>query len=95
MKKYRCPYCGDISMSTYCDSCEKSIPSSCIVETQAESATEEQEGKNMNELINHMKKSNELLRTIERNTSVMKVIMIINFICALISVIITVVGLLI
>ena len=88
MKKYKCPTCGKISSSMYCDVCEKSIPNNCAIDSYSSDSVEEWQAETTNDLLVHTKVSNDILRRIEHNTSVMKVIMVISFICALISLIV-------
>lgn len=44
---YKCPYCGKVTTSMYCDVCEKSIPRSCTVDAH------QMDGKELAEASNH------------------------------------------
>lgn len=94
MKKYKCPECGKISTSMYCDTCQKSIPSQCEVDTfdsiNADIATVES-----TEELKTIKKLTEgngrYLSEIEHHTKVMTIIMVISLICSAVSVVSTLV----
>lgn len=94
MKKYKCPDCGKINTSMYCDTCQKSIPSQCQIDTfdpvNAEIATVES-----TEELRAIKKltesSSRSLNEIEHHTRVMAIIMVISLICSAVSVVSTLV----
>lgn len=82
MKKYKCPNCGKISTSMYCDTCEKSIPSSCAIDNvDAMSAEAAATTGELLEIKEYTKMNNSALDKIERHTKVMAVIMVISAVC--------------
>lgn len=86
MRKYKCPNCGKISTSMYCDTCEKSIPSSCAIDNvDAMSAEAAATTSELLEIKEYTKMNNSALDKIERHTKTMAIIMVISAVCAVAS----------
>ena len=80
MKMYKCPDCGKISTSMYCDVCEKAIPAHCdasVFDGGASVAANE----SFDRLTRLEDSNNYLLSRIETYTHVMAVISVISVIC--------------
>ncbi|MGN0701207.1 MAG: hypothetical protein ACI4J8_09430 [Oscillospiraceae bacterium] len=96
MRKYKCPECGKISTSLYCDTCQKSIPTHCAIDNM-DNMTEESaalaQTDILSELKEYTKRNNYLLSEVERHTKVMSVIMIISAVMSLASAVFTIIGL--
>ncbi len=90
MTKYKCPDCGKISTSMYCDTCEKSIPSSCAIDSTM--GSEEAVANELKELKEYTKRNNYLLSEVERHTKMTAVIMVISAICAAASAVFMLIG---
>lgn len=71
--KYKCPNCGKLMTTMYCDLCEKSIPRSCAVEEEQSDIKAE------------LKNQAYILYDISRKVNIMYVIMIISVILSLIG----------
>lgn len=88
MRKYKCPECGKITTSMYCDTCQKSIPSQCAIDNienmDSESASVASTAE-LQDIKKYTQENNYLLSQIERHTKVMAVIMVISMICAAVS----------
>lgn len=91
MKMYKCPDCGKVYTSMYCDVCEKSIPSNC-----AASAFDSGSAGATNEAFDRLTRledsNNYLLSRIETHTHVMAVITVISTLCAVASAIFTIIS---
>ncbi len=90
MKKYKCPDCGRISTSMYCDTCQKSILSQYAIDSYEPENAEAASIESVSELQaikRVMEENNRILNRVERHAMTMKVIMIISLICSVISVI--------
>lgn len=88
MRKYKCPECGKITTSMYCDTCQKSIPSQCAIDNienmDAENASVASTAE-LQDIKRYTQENNYLLSQIERHTKVTAVIMVISMICAAVS----------
>lgn len=88
MKKYKCPDCGRISTSMYCDACQKSILSQYAFDyfepANAEDASIEAAGE-LQAIKRHTEENNRLLSCVEQHTRIMMIIMIISVICSAVS----------
>lgn len=87
MKMYRCPECNKLYPSMYCDLCQKSIPASAA--TYGGDGTADGTDPIANETLEKIRQLEsqnlDLLRCIESNTRVVKIIMIVSAVCSLVS----------
>lgn len=91
MKMYKCPDCGKVYTSMYCDVCEKAIPSNCeasAFDNAASGATNEA----FSRLTRLEDNNNYLLSRIETHTHVMAVITVISTLCAVASAVLSIVS---
>lgn len=93
MKKYKCPECGKISRTMYCDSCSEPIPPENEIAEESNLEGNHIAG-TINEHFEELEKSlndiKALLTQTEKNTSVVIVLSAITSICAVIATLIEV-----
>lgn len=84
---YKCPYCGKVTTSMYCDVCEKSIPRSCTVDTHQMNDKElaEASSHSIDEIKATLKNLTYSVSEISRKVHVIYVITIISVILSLIG----------
>ncbi len=76
---YKCPNCGKISTTMYCDTCEKAIPRNCAVESYQLSGEElgKATSQSTDEIKSMMKTLTSTMESIEHDTHVIYIIVII------------------
>ena len=89
MKMYKCPDCGKVSTSMYCDVCEKAIPANCAA-SMFDGGASVAANESFDRLTRLEDSNNYLLSRIETHTHVMAVITVISTICAVGSALVTV-----
>lgn len=86
---YKCPHCGRLSVSMYCDVCEKTIPRSCAVDAHEMNDKElaEASSRSTDEIKETLKNLTYSVSAIGNKVQVIYVVTIISIILSILGVI--------